>query len=423
MKILILGAGGREHALAIKINESKLCSQLFIAPGNAGTELVGENINIQVNDFEAIAQFCATALIEMIVVGPEDPLVLGVYDYFKSHETLYNIIVIGPSQEAAQLEGSKAYAKAFMQRHNIPTAAYQKFTKATLIEGLDYIKTQSLPIVLKADGLAGGKGVVIAPTYEDAEITLSAMLQDGKFGKASEQVVIEQFLSGLELSVFALTDGKDFVLFPEAKDYKRIGEGDTGLNTGGMGAISPVPFANEQFMKKVVDKIVQPTINGLVKDNLIYHGFVFFGLIDVAGEPMVIEYNCRLGDPETEVVLPRLENDLVSLFLDTHNHKLNGVEIKHNPKAAATVFCVSGNYPEAYESGFEITELNSVENAQVYHAGTTNKDGKVVTAGGRVLAVTSLADNIKLAAKNSIIQAGKINYTGKYFRKDIGFEF
>jgi phosphoribosylamine---glycine ligase len=423
MNILLLGSGGREHAIGKKLAESILCTQLYIAPGNAGTSQIAENVAIGVNDFEAQASFCITHQIEMVVVGPEDPLVNGIYDYYKTNPALKNIIVIGPSKKAAQLEGSKAYAKAFMKRHNIPTAAYAQFNKHNFNEGLAYLLQHSLPIVLKADGLAAGKGVLICQSHEEAIVEFTAMILDAKFGAASAEVVVEQFLDGIELSVFALTNGEQYVLLPEAKDYKRIGEGDTGLNTGGMGAISPVPFADEAFMKKVVEKIVAPTISGLHQDNLVYYGFVFFGLINVKGEPMVIEYNCRMGDPETEVVIPRLENDLVALFIANHKKELDKVKIEHSPEAAATVFCVSSGYPEHYETKKEITHLESISNAYVYHAGTTTLDNKIVSNGGRVLAITSKAPTVQEAVTNSAAQAELIQYEGKYFRRDIGWEF
>jgi phosphoribosylamine---glycine ligase len=425
MNILILGAGGRENTLAWKIKQSVLCDQLFIAPGNGGTRNFGENINISVLDFEAIKDLCIKKNIEMVVVGPEDPLVVGVYDYFKNDELLNKIIVIGPSKYAAQLEGSKAFCKAFMQKHNIPTAAYKEFTKENFEDGITYLQNHSLPIVLKADGLAAGKGVIICATLDEALHEFSLMIQDEKFGKASSKVVVEQFLDGIELSVFALTNGKQYVLLPEAKDYKRIGEGDTGLNTGGMGAISPVPFADEIFMQKVITQIVEPTIKGLEKDNFEYFGFVFFGLIKVNNEPMVIEYNCRLGDPETEVVLPRLENDLVELFIANNNFELNKIKINHSTQHAATVMCVSGGYPVAHKNGYEVIgcEHEYEDGTNIFQAGTKYEDGKIVTNGGRVLAITSMKNNLKEALQNSINIAGKINYTDKYFRKDIGYEF
>jgi phosphoribosylamine---glycine ligase len=420
--ILLLGSGGREHALAHKLSQSPYCKQLFIAPGNAGTSQFGENILLQINDFEAIKSFCINNHINMIVVGPEEPLVKGIYDFF-ANDSDTNIAVIGPSQEAAQLEGSKAYCKAFMGRHNIPTAAYREFTAENLEEGVAYLQQHSLPIVLKADGLAAGKGVLICQTLEEAITEFKAMLLDAKFGTASSKVVVEQFLDGIELSVFALTDGKNYVLLPEAKDYKRIGEGDTGLNTGGMGAISPVPFADEAFMQKVVTQIVQPTIAGLAAENINYHGFVFFGLIKVDNEPFVIEYNCRLGDPETEVVLPRLKSDLVELFLHCHHNSLNETGVEYHPQHAATVMCVSGGYPGDYAKGFEISNATDTASTKIYHAGTALQDGKVVTSGGRVLTATSLANSLAEALQLSKNLAAQVTFEGKYYRSDIGYEF
>jgi phosphoribosylamine---glycine ligase len=427
MNILILGAGGRENTLAWKIKQSPLCNQLFIAPGNGGTRNFGTNIDIKTTDFEGIKNVCISQNIEMVVVGPEDALVAGVYDYFKNDTALNKIIVVGPSKYAAQLEGSKAFCKAFMQRHHIPTAAYKEFTKENYTDGVVYLQNHTLPIVLKADGLAAGKGVIICATLEEALLEFGLMIQDEKFGKASSKVVVEQFLDGIELSVFALTNGKQYVLLPEAKDYKRIGEGDTGLNTGGMGAISPVPFADEIFMQKVITQIIEPTIKGLEKDNFEYFGFVFFGLIKVNNEPMVIEYNCRLGDPETEVVLPRLDNDLVALFVANHNFELDTIAIKHSVQHAATVMCVSGGYPVAHENGFEIKiDFETIEkqnNSKIFQAGTTYTNGTLYTNGGRVLAVTSLAENLNKAIDKSNTAIEKIEYTNKYYRKDIGFEF
>jgi phosphoribosylamine---glycine ligase len=434
MNILILGAGGRENTLAWKIKQSNKCDKLFIAPGNGGTRNFGENVNISVLDFASIKNLCIKQNIEMVVVGPEDPLVEGVFDYFKNDALLNKIIVVGPSKYAAQLEGSKAFCKAFMQRHHIPTASYKEFTKKNFEEGITYLQNHTLPIVLKADGLAAGKGVIICVTLEEALHEFGLMIQDEKFGKASSKVVVEEFLDGIEMSVFALTNGKEYVLLPGAKDYKRIGEGDTGLNTGGMGAISPVPFADDIFMQKVISQIVEPTIKGLEKDNFEYFGFVFFGLIKVNNEPMVIEYNCRLGDPETEVVLPRLENDLVELFIANNNFELNKIGIKHSALHAATVMCVSGGYPVQHKNGYEITskiswlgdqqnESESNENTMIFQAGTKFEDGKIVTNGGRVLAITSMENTLKQAVENSIAAAEKINYTDKYFRRDIGWEF
>jgi len=421
--ILLLGSGGRECALAWKLSQSQLCNQLFIAPGNAGTAAYGTNLDFGVNDFEQMKQFCLDNNISILFPGGEDPLVNGVYDFFKGDALLQHIIVAGPSKEGAQLEGSKAFSKKFMQRHQIPTAAYQEFDKASFEEGISYLRAHSLPVVIKADGLAAGKGVIIAQTTEEAIAAYTSMLRDEQFGAAGSKVVIEAFLTGIELSVFAMTDGRNYVLLPEAKDYKRIGEGDTGLNTGGMGAISPVPFADDAFMNKVREQIVQPTIDGLAAENIIYDGFIFFGLIEVGGEPFVIEYNCRMGDPETEVVMPRLENDLVVLILAMADKRLDTVTIEHNKDAACTVMLVSQGYPEDYEKGKVITGFEEVENSMVFHAGTTVKDGQVVSNGGRVIAVTSYGADLAQALEQSYQNAGKIRYEGKHYRTDIGWEF
>ena len=421
MKILLLGSGGREHALAWKMVQSPLCSNLFIAPGNAGTRLCGENISLNINDFNAVKSFVLSNEIEMVVVGPEEPLVLGIYDFFKQDASLQNIPVIGPSKEGAKLEGSKAFAKEFMMEMKIPTAAYQEFNGQNLKEGLAYIATQTPPIVLKADGLAAGKGVVILPEIEAAQQELSEMLA-GKFGNASSKVVIEQFLSGIEFSVFVLTDGNTYQILPVAKDYKRVGEGDKGLNTGGMGAVSPVPFVDDEMMKKVEDRIIIPTINGLKKRNIEYKGFVFIGLISVEGEPYVIEYNCRMGDPETEVVIPRLENDLVDLFVALNDGTLATKTIQSNPDFATTIMLVSGGYPEHYEKGKKVQNLEAIEKGLVFHAGTTQKDTDIVTAGGRVLALTSFGKTMEEALAISNKNADTIDFEGKYFRKDIGFD-
>ncbi|MBK8723861.1 MAG: phosphoribosylamine--glycine ligase [Saprospiraceae bacterium] len=421
MKILLLGSGGREHALAWKMVQSPLCSKLFIAPGNAGTRLCGENISLNINDFNAVKSFVLSNEIEMVVVGPEEPLVLGIYDFFKQDASLQNIPVIGPSKEGAKLEGSKAFAKEFMMEMKIPTAAYQEFNGQNLKEGLAYIATQTPPIVLKADGLAAGKGVVILPEIEAAQQELSEMLA-GKFGNASSKVVIEQFLSGIEFSVFVLTDGNTYQILPVAKDYKRVGEGDKGLNTGGMGAVSPVPFVDDEMMKKVEDRIIIPTINGLKKRNIEYKGFVFIGLISVEGEPYVIEYNCRMGDPETEVVIPRLENDLVDLFVALNDGTLATKTIQSNPDFATTIMLVSGGYPEHYEKGKKVQNLEAIEKGLVFHAGTTQKDTDIVTAGGRVLALTSFGKTMEEALSISNKNADTIDFEGKYFRKDIGFD-
>ena len=425
MNILLLGAGGREHAMAWKIKQSAHCTALFIAPGNPGTATCGENVAIGVNDFPALGSFCIEKEIKMLVVGPEDPLVNGVYDYFKNDTALQHISVVGPSAKAAMLEGSKAFAKAFMQRNGIPTAGYREFTKENYSEGVAYLQSHSLPIVLKADGLAAGKGVVIAQTTEEALDGFEDMIQSSRFGTASERVVVEEFLTGVELSMFALTDGKDFVLLPEAKDYKRIGEGDTGPNTGGMGAVSPVPFADAAFMKKVMDQVVKPTIGGLLKENLVYKGFVFFGLINVDGEPFVIEYNCRMGDPETEVVLPRLKSDLVELFLDMENGNLANSIVEIDPRAAATVVLVSGGYPGDFVKGQKISGLTTAfnEGTQIFYAGISAKNNGLETSGGRVAAVTCYGKSIADAVASSIMAIDKIEFEGRAFRKDIGYEF
>lgn len=421
--ILLLGSGGRECALAWKLSQSQLCNQLFIAPGNAGTAAYGTNLSFGVNDFEQMKQFCLNNDISILFPGSEDPLVNGVYDFFKNDELLQHIIVAGPSKEGAQLEGSKAFSKKFMERHHIPTAAYREFDKTSFDEGVDYLKAHALPVVIKADGLAAGKGVIIAQTTEEAVDAFTSILRDEQFGSAGNKVVIEAFLTGIELSVFVMTDGKNYVLLPEAKDYKRIGEGDTGLNTGGMGAISPVPFANEAFMNKVRERIVQPTVDGLAAEQIIYEGFIFVGLIEVGGEPYVIEYNCRMGDPETEVVMPRLENDLVSLILAMADKKLDTVSIQHSSHAACTVMLVSQGYPESYEKGKLITGLSDVQDSMVFHAGTALKDDKLVSNGGRVIAVTSYGQDLAQALQQSYQNAEKINYDGKTYRTDIGWEF
>lgn len=423
MNILLLGSGGRECTLAWKLSQSALCKQLFIAPGNAGTAQYGTNLSISISDFEAIKQICIEKNIDILFPGSEDPLVQGIYDFVTNDEQLKHIIVAGPSKDGAQLEGSKAFSKKFMERHNIPTAAYREFNNSNFEEGLEYLKQQTLPIVLKADGLAAGKGVVIAQSHIEAEDAFTAMIKDAQFGKASEKVVVEQFLDGIELSVFAMTDGTNYIILPEAKDYKRIGEADQGPNTGGMGAISPVPFADKAFMQNIIDRIVTPTVNGLKAENIIYHGFIFFGLIKVNGEPFVIEYNCRMGDPETEVVMPRLENDLVELILKMNEGKLNEVTVKHSEKAAATVMLVSEGYPGNYPKGRVITGFENVQDSILFHAGTAQKDNDIVTSGGRVIAITSYGATIQDALKQSYANAGKVNYEGKYYRKDIGYEF
>jgi len=422
MNILILGSGGREHAFAFQIAKSSLCKKLYVAPGNAGTSQLAENVAIGINDFEAIKSFVITNQVDMVVVGPEDPLVNGIVDYFKSEDELKNTIIIGPSKEAAQLEGSKEFAKEFMVEFNIPTAAYQSFTKNEINQGLQYIESTSPPYVLKADGLAAGKGVVILDTAEEAKAELNRMLVEEKFGAASKTVVIEQFLKGIELSVFVLTDGINYKILPTAKDYKRIGEGDTGLNTGGMGAVSPVPFADEALMQKIENRIVKPTIEGIRKRNMNYIGFVFIGLIKVDDEPYVIEYNVRMGDPETEVVLPRIKSDLAELLKATYEGNLNKVSFEIDSRAATTVMLVSGGYPEDYEKSKEITGIDQTEDSIIFHAGTIEKEGKIITNGGRVIAITSLDDDWKKAIKKSYQNAELINFDRKYFRRDVGFD-
>jgi phosphoribosylamine---glycine ligase len=425
MNILLIGYGGREHALAWKMAQSALCSKLFIAPGNAGTSRCGTNVALEVTDFQNIKQFCITEAIEMVVIGPEEPLVKGIVDDFKQDPAVQHIPVIGPSQQGAQLEGSKAFAKRFMQKFSIPTAIYKEFDESNYEEGIPYLQQHPLPIVLKADGLAAGKGVIICQSHLEAMSEYELMIQQNKFGEAGKRVVVEDFLSGIELSVFVLTDGKNYVVLPEAKDYKRIGEGDKGPNTGGMGAVSPVPFADSEFMKKVEERVIKPTVDGLHLEGIDYKGFIFIGLIKVGEDPFVIEYNCRLGDPETEVVIPRLRSDLVALLQATAKQELDSVSIDIDPRTACAVVAVSGGYPGTYEKGYPITGLeNEVpEESLVFHAGTLETDGNVVTNGGRVLCVTSYGDSVTEAVYNSKMVLGEINFEEIYYRRDIGFEF
>jgi phosphoribosylamine--glycine ligase len=425
MNILLLGSGGREHALAWKLSQSRQCDQLYIAPGNAGTALLGTNVPLKVTDFDAIKVFVSEKQISMVVVGPEEPLVKGIVDEFEKDEAFKGVMMIGPSQFGAQLEGSKAFAKKFMLRHDIPTAVYREFDESNYEEGAPYLQQHNLPIVLKADGLAAGKGVLICHSHLEAIAEFELMIQQSKFGDAGKKVVVEEFLEGIELSVFVLTDGKDYVLLPEAKDYKRIGEGDTGLNTGGMGAVSPVPFADTVFMQKVVEKVIKPTVKGLENESIGYKGFIFFGLIKVGEEPYVIEYNCRLGDPETEVIMPRLKNDLVELLEATARGQLKSVKIENDERTACTIMAVSGGYPGSFEKGFAISGLGEpVDNdSLVFHAGTKKENGDVVTSGGRVLCVTSYSNKISNAAKKSRHVLEQINFEGMYYRRDIGYEF
>lgn len=423
MNILLLGSGGREHALAWKLSQSSLCSKLFIAPGNAGTAQCGTNLPFSVTDFEAIKNCCLDKYIDMVIVGPEEPLVKGIVDFLVKESGL-NLLIIGPSKEAAQLEGSKAFAKAFMQRHAIPTATYKEFTEENFTEGIEYLKQHPLPIVLKADGLAAGKGVIICQNYVEAVSEFELMIQRSKFGDAGKRVVVEEFLNGIELSVFVLTDGVNYVLLPEAKDYKRVGEKDTGLNTGGMGAVSPVPFAEEAFMQKVVTRIIEPTVKGLQKDGLDYKGFVFVGLMKVGDEPFVIEYNCRMGDPETEVIIPRIKNDLVELLTATAKQQLQNIRIEKDARFATTIVAVSGGYPDDYQKGFQITGLNTkIDDTLIFHSGTKQVDDKIVTNGGRIICATALDLDLDEAINKSRDLIESIEFEGKYFRRDIGFEF
>jgi phosphoribosylamine---glycine ligase len=425
MRILLLGSGGREHALAWKLSQSPFCESLFIAPGNAGTALCGTNLPIATIDFEDIRKACIEKKIDLVIVGPEEPLVKGITDFLIADPALKNLDVIGPDKTGAQLEGSKAFAKAFMMRHNIPTAAYKEFTLDNYQEGVEYLQHHSLPIVLKADGLAAGKGVVICEHHLEAIAEFELMIQRAKFGEASKKVVVEQYLDGIEISVFVLMDGKNYVILPEAKDYKRIGDGDTGPNTGGMGAISPVPFADEVLMKKIEEKVIKPTVAGLIQEGLEYRGFIFFGFMIVKGEPYMIEYNCRMGDPETEVVIPRLKNDLVKLFAAVAAQKLDTVKIETDPRTVCTVVAVSGGYPGEYEKGYEIEGLADInpEDSMLFHMGTCEKDGKAVTSGGRVFCITSYGKSVFDAVEISKDEMKKVSFMDMSYRKDIGYEF
>ena len=425
MNILLIGSGGREHTLAWKLTQSPLCTELFIAPGNAGTALCGTNLPIGVSDFDALADACLDHKVDMIFVGPEEPLVKGIYDFFQSKKELQHIKLIGPSKAASQLEGSKAFAKAFMKRHNIPTAAYAEFNADNYLEGVEYIKSKSLPIILKADGLAAGKGVLICQSHIEAVSEFELMLLRSKFGEAGKKVVIEEFLKGIELSMFVLTDGENYVILPEAKDYKRVGEADAGLNTGGMGAVSPLPFVNAAFLQKVTKKIIEPTIAGLKKDKLVYKGIIFLGLMSDDGEPSVIEYNCRLGDPETEVVIPRIKNDLVELLIAAADQRLHQIKIETDERAVATVVAVSGGYPGDYEKGKVIKGLQNppLHDTIIFHAGTKKAGDEIVTNGGRVLAVTSYGGNISEAVEQSNYMLEQLDFEEMYYRTDIGYEF
>jgi phosphoribosylamine---glycine ligase len=425
MRILILGSGGREHAFAWKLSQSPLCQKLFIAPGNAGTRQCGTNLNFSVNDFKAIRQCCLEEKIDLLLVGPEEPLVKGITDFLKNDPQLSHLAVIGPSAAGSQLEGSKAFAKAFMQKYKIPTAAYREFTLINYHEGVSYLSNHSLPIVLKADGLAAGKGVVICENHVEALAEFELMIQRAKFGDAGKKVVVEEFMKGIELSVFVLTDGKNYVILPEAKDYKRVGEGDTGLNTGGMGAVSPVPFADEEFLQKVEEKMIRPTVAGLQKEGLEYCGFIFFGLMKVDDDPYMIEYNCRMGDPETEVVMPRLKNDFLELLVAAANQQLDKIKIEEDYRYACTVVAVSGGYPGEFKKGYAVMGLDhpTGEDSILFHAGTSQENGKIVTNGGRVLCMTSFGESVAEAVEKSLHELDHISYSGKSYRSDIGFEF
>jgi len=422
MNILVIGSGGREHTFCWKLAQSPKCENLYVSPGNAGTSKIATNLGIPVTDFESIKKVVIKYKIEMVVVGPEAPLVEGIKEFFESDNELEEVSLIGPDSKASKLEGSKSFAKAFMNRHSIPTAKYSEFTSSTIDQAFNFLEIMNPPYVLKADGLAAGKGVLIINNIEEAKLELKSMLINKKFGQASEKVVIEEFLDGIELSCFILTDGETGITLPMAKDYKRIGEGDKGLNTGGMGAISPVPFANEEFIKKINDRIIQPTLLGLKKDKLPFQGFIFIGLINVSGEPKVIEYNVRMGDPEAEVVIPRIKNDLISLFEATAKKTLSKIKLEIDLRSASTVMAVSGGYPEAYEKGHFIEGINDVKNALVFHSGTSLEDNKTLTAGGRVITVTGLGKDMPSALKKSYDGLAKINYRGMYYRKDIGFD-
>lgn len=423
MNILIIGSGGREHALAWKLRQSPYCEKIFVAPGNAGTAQVATNVDIAITNFEVLAKFAADYDIMMVVVGQEAALVDGIHDYFKSLDFLRHVLVVGPCRDGAQLEGSKDFSKQFMRRHQVPTARYQTFTEANFSEALDYLRDHPYPVVLKADGLAAGKGVVISPSFEDAQAQLDGMLRQRRFGEASSKVVIEEFLQGIELSAFILTDGRQYVLLPEAKDYKRIGEGDSGLNTGGMGAISPVPFADAAFMEKVKTRVIEPTLKGLQADNISYSGFLFIGLMNVNGDPYVIEYNVRLGDPETEAILPRIKTDLFELFQALHEGTLNEVNLEIDSRTASTIMLVAGGYPEEYQKGQVISGLEQVQEVHVFHAGTAlNEQDQVVANGGRVIALTALGDNLAAALAKANAAAEKITWKDRYYRRDIGFD-